>query len=100
MPHISILMPVRNEGQYLQAALDSLYRQTFTNWDLIAIDDGSDDDTPAILDEAARQDCRVQVIRRESGGLVAALNAGLQYCKANLVARMDGDDISHPQRLE
>jgi glycosyltransferase involved in cell wall biosynthesis len=100
MPHISILMPVRNEERYLQAALNSLYRQTFSNWELIVVDDGSEDSTPSILAEAARQDNRVQVVRREGGGLAAALNAGLQRCQASLVARLDGDDICHPRRLE
>ena len=77
IPRISILMPVRNEERCLQAALDSLYRQTCTDWELIAVDDGSHDRTAAILAAAAHRDSRVQVIRREGGGLVAALNAGL-----------------------
>ena len=68
MPLVSILMPVRNEGHYLQAALDSLYRQTFSQWELIAVDDGSRDTTPGILAAAAHHDRRVRVIRRESGG--------------------------------
>ena len=100
MPQVSILMPVRNEGRYLQAALDSLYRQTCTRWELIAVDDGSNDRTAAILAGAAQRDSRVQVIRREGGGLVAALNAGLGACRAPLLARLDGDDICHPRRLE
>ena len=100
MPAISILMPVRNEERYLQATLDSLYRQTCTDWELIAVDDGSSDGTASILAEAARADKRVQVIRRDGGGLVAALNAGLEACLAPLLARMDGDDICHPRRLE
>lgn len=99
-PRVSILMPVRNEGRYLQAALDSLYRQTLTDWELIAVDDGSGDATPQILAAAASRDSRVRVIRREGGGLVAALNAGLEACRAPLLARMDGDDICHPRRLE
>jgi glycosyltransferase involved in cell wall biosynthesis len=99
-PQVSILMPVRNEGRYLQAALDSLYRQTLAGWELIVIDDGSDDTTPQILAAAANHDSRVRVIRREGGGLVAALNAGLSVCRAPLLARMDGDDICHPRRLE
>ena len=93
-------MPVRNEECHLQSTLDSLYRQTFTAWELIAVDDGSSDRTPSILAEASRRDNRVQVIRREGGGLVAALNAGLAACRAPLLARMDGDDICHPRRLE
>ncbi|MEI7817405.1 MAG: glycosyltransferase [Desulfuromonadales bacterium] len=100
MPEISILMPVRNEERYLQSALDSLYLQTLTAWELIAVDDGSSDNTVQILAEAARRDRRIQVIRREGGGLVAALNAGLIACRSPLLARMDGDDISHPRRLE
>lgn len=100
IPQISILMPVRNEERYLSMALDSLYRQTLNDWELIAVDDGSSDHTPAILAGAARSDRRVTVIRREGGGLVAALNAGLEACRSSLVARFDGDDICHPQRLE
>lgn len=100
MPQVSILMPVRNEERYLQTALDSLYRQTCADWELVAVDDGSSDGTASMLADAARRDCRVQVLRREGGGLVAALNAGLEACRAPLVARMDGDDICHPRRLE
>ena len=99
-PKISILMPVRNEELYLPAALNSLYAQTLTDWELVVIDDGSSDRTPQILAEAAERDNRVHIIRREGGGLVAALNTGLKSCHAPLLARMDGDDISHPRRLE
>lgn len=93
-------MPVRNEACYLQATLNSLYRQTRSDWELIAVDDGSTDQTPVILARAAGQDSRVQIMRREGGGLVAALNAGLTACRAPLLARIDGDDICHPRRLE
>jgi glycosyltransferase involved in cell wall biosynthesis len=93
-------MPVRNEEQYLPAALTSLYRQTLKEWELVVVDDGSSDGTPAILADAARHDRRVRTIRCAGTGLVAALNEGLAACRAPLVARMDGDDISHPRRLE
>lgn len=99
-PRLSILMPLHNEARYLQAALNSLYRQSLTDWELLAVDDGSDDDTPAILEASARRDCRVRVIRCERIGLVAALNTGLKECRAPILARMDGDDICHPRRLE
>jgi glycosyltransferase involved in cell wall biosynthesis len=66
----------------------------------VVVDDGSSDETPAILSAAARDDSRIRVIRREGGGLVTALNSGLPFCRAPLLARMDGDDISHPRRLE
>ena len=100
MPRVTILMPVRNEERHLQAALDSLHRQSMTDWELVAVDDGSDDGTPCILGAAACMDSRVRVIRCERVGLVAALNVGLGECRAPLLARMDGDDISHPRRLE
>lgn len=99
-PRVSILMPVRNEARYLTAALDSLLRQTLTDWELVVMDDGSEDTTPAILAAAALRDPRVRAQRCEGSGLVAALNEGLAACRAPLIARMDGDDVAHPRRLE
>jgi len=99
-PCISILLPVRNEECYLPAALDSIFRQTYSQWELIAVDDFSYDRTPEILAGAASNDRRVRVVRPSSPGLVNALNAGLAHCRGELVARMDGDDICHSSRLE
>lgn len=99
-PRVSVLMPLHNEGRYLQAALDSLYRQTFTDWELLAVDDGSDDDTLRILVDSKLIDDRVRIIKCRRNGLVSALNAGLKECRGDLLARMDGDDICHPRRLE
>lgn len=103
MPHpplLSVLMPVRNEERYLPGALDSLFRQTLTDWELVAVDDGSCDATPAILAAAAARDPRVRVIRLPGSGLVPTLNAGLSACRGELLARMDGDDICHPRRFQ
>lgn len=97
---ISILMPVRNEERFLAAALGSLLRQTLRDWELVAVDDGSTDSTPEILAAAARLDPRIRVVQNNGSGLVSALNRGLAECSARLIARMDGDDISHPFRLE
>jgi glycosyltransferase involved in cell wall biosynthesis len=96
---VSILMPVRNEERFLPAALASIFSQTMSDWELIAVDDGSTDATPALL-AAAATDPRVRPVAARGSGLVAALNQGLALCRAPLVARMDGDDISHPRRLE
>ncbi len=98
-PKVSVLLPVRNEERHLPAALASLARQTLRNRELVAVDDGSTDATPQILDEAARHDPRVRILKSPARGLVAALNDGLALCRAPLVARMDGDDVCHPQRL-
>jgi cellulose synthase/poly-beta-1,6-N-acetylglucosamine synthase-like glycosyltransferase len=97
---LSILLTVRNEEEHLPAALASLQRQTFSDWELVAVDDGSTDGTPALLGAAADADPRVRVLHTRPRGLVAALNTGLAACRAPLVARMDGDDICHPRRLE
>jgi len=98
-PVVSILMPVRNEQRFLPAALRSLAAQTLKDWELVAVDDGSTDETPRILAEAAAGDPRIRVLECAGQGLVPALNAGLASCRAPLVARMDGDDIAHPARL-
>lgn len=100
VPVVSILMPVRNEELYLVSALESIYRQTFTDWELIVVDDGSTDATPVILENAAVLDRRVRVITQGSGGIVTALNTGLSACRSPYIARMDGDDLCHPGRLE
>ena len=99
-PHVSILMPVRNEERFLPAALRSLYAQTLTDWELVVVDDGSTDATPEILAAAAAKDGRIRVLANFGKGLVPALNHGFAACRAELIARMDGDDICHPRRLE
>ncbi|MBI1919912.1 MAG: glycosyltransferase [Geobacter sp.] len=99
-PVVSILLPVRNEARHLTAALDSLSRQTLTEWELVAVDDHSNDETPSILVALASRDERIRVVSPTIPGLVNALNAGLAHCRSSIVARMDGDDIAHPRRLE
>jgi glycosyltransferase involved in cell wall biosynthesis len=98
-PALSVLLPVRNGAAFLAAALDSIVRQTFDQWELVAVDDHSTDGTPALLDAYARAEPRIRIVPPEGTGLVPALNTGLAACRAPLVARMDADDISHPCRL-
>lgn len=100
LPAVSILMAVRNEERYLPAALDSIKRQTMSDWELVIVDDGSTDSTPEILQKYADNDKRFRCLRQNALGLVPALNLGMTYCRAELMARMDGDDICHPTRLE
>jgi glycosyltransferase involved in cell wall biosynthesis len=100
MMKISVLMPCYNAAGTLPEALQSLARQTLVDYEGIAVDDGSTDETGALLDAWAGQDRRWRVLHLPHGGILAALNAGLAACQAPLVARMDADDISHPQRLE
>ncbi|MBJ6802788.1 glycosyltransferase [Geomonas propionica] len=100
IPAVSILMPVRNEEKHLPAALASLLAQSFRDWELVAVDDGSTDRTADILARAAAADPRIRVLATGGQGLVPALNLGLAACRSELMARMDGDDVCHPARLE
>lgn len=100
MPSVSVLLPVRNAAPWLDDCLDSLARQSLVDHEVVAVDDGSDDGSAALLDRRAEADSRVRVIHRPARGLVATLNHGLAHCRAPLVARMDADDVSHPRRLE
>ena len=99
-PTVSVLLPVRNSDRWLEESLASLSRQTLSDFEVVAVDDGSEDDSAKILDRWAKSDGRITIIRQPALGLVTALNCGLEYCRAPLVARMDADDISHPRRLE
>jgi glycosyltransferase involved in cell wall biosynthesis len=96
---IDILLPVFNAAATVTEALDSICQQSEKRLRVIVIDDGSTDETPAILTRFARQDDRITVLTRPNGGIVAALNAGLERCRGEFVARQDADDISDPSRL-
>lgn len=98
-PLISVIMPVYNGSRYLRLAIDSLINQTFKNWEFIIIDDASTDETPGIL--ASYTDPRIRVITNNVNlGIAGSLNKGIEFAKAEIIARMDCDDISLPRRLE
>jgi hypothetical protein len=98
-PAVSIVMPVRDAAATLPAALTSIGRQSLADWELVAVDDGSTDDSAGILRDMARADPRVRVIEGPPQGIVGALATGLASARAPLVARMDADDVMHPARL-
>ncbi len=99
-PRVSVLLPVRDARPWLEAALDSLARQTLAEHEVVAVDDGSVDGSGEMLLARAAVDARIRVLCQPARGLVAALQTGLAACAAPLVARMDADDVSHPRRLE
>ena len=99
-PALSVAMSVYNGERFLEAAVDSVLAQTFTDFEFLILDDGSRDATPHILKAYATRDARVRPIIRENRGLVASLNQLLAEARAPLVARMDADDICLPQRFE
>nr|WP_242011764.1 glycosyltransferase family A protein [Acetobacter oeni] len=93
-------MSVYNCEKYIAETLASIQAQTFRDIRIIVIDDGSTDRTGDIVREVANKDARIEYHRQENAGIVAALNAGLPFCDAELIARHDGDDISYPDRFE
>jgi glycosyltransferase involved in cell wall biosynthesis len=98
-PRISVLLPVRNGAPTLERAIASIRRQTWRDWELVVVDDGSTDGTGNVLAAARREDARIRVLHQPAAGLVAALNTGLAAARGTVVARMDADDESHPNRL-
>lgn len=98
-PAISVLMSAYNSERYVREAVESILNQTFADFELILIDDGSIDSTPAILKQFADRDARIRFITRPNMGLTKTLNEALSLAKAPLVARMDADDIALPDRF-
>ncbi|NJN81474.1 MAG: glycosyltransferase [Caldilineaceae bacterium] len=99
-PAVSVLLSVYNGERYLPAAIESILAQTFADFELIAIDDGSTDSSATILSGYAAADPRVRVLsHQERWGLTRSLNQGLSEAEGELVARQDADDLSLPTRL-
>ncbi len=96
---ISILLPFRNAGSTLAECVDSILAQTHPHWELVAVNDHSEDGGDQWLRQLARRDSRIRVLNNPRKGLVNALNHGLAACRHELVARMDADDIMYSQRL-
>jgi cellulose synthase/poly-beta-1,6-N-acetylglucosamine synthase-like glycosyltransferase len=99
-PLVSVLLPCYNAAGTLAEALESLVCQSLTNFEIIAVEDGSLDNTMQVLRNWAARDRRIQVYQQKHGGIIQALNSGLAACRAPYVARMDSDDRCHPERLE
>jgi len=97
-PAVSVVLPAFNAAATLSRAIASLRAQTLSAWELIVIDDGSTDATAEIVRQA-RDDARVRLFRQPHAGIVAALNRGLAEARAPLIARLDADDVCHPDRL-
>jgi glycosyltransferase involved in cell wall biosynthesis len=98
-PLVSVLLPVRDGAATLADCLGSLAAQTLGDHEVVAVDDGSRDGTRALLEQAARRDARVRVLATAARGIAPALNSALAAARAPLLARMDADDIAHPDRL-
>ena len=99
-PFVSIIVPVYNGEKYLSECLDSILLQTYENFELIVVNDGSTDDTGKILEDYARKDCRIHVISQENVGLSGARNKGLDFCIGDYITMIDSDDCIAENYLE
>ena len=100
MPKISIIVPVYKVEKYLNKCVDSILGQSFSDFELILVDDGSPDNCPFICDEYAKKDSRVKVIHKTNGGLSDARNAGIEIAKGEYLAFIDSDDYVAPDTYE
>ena len=97
---VSIIMPVYNVEDYLEASVRSVIDQTYTNFELILVDDGSTDRSAALADELAKTDKRITVIHKKNGGLSDARDAGIKIVKGDFIIFFDSDDLWEPNALE
>lgn len=100
MPRVSIIVPAYNCARYLPAAIDSVIRQTFADWELIIVNDGSTDDTPSVVSSYShRLGTKLRYVYQSNRGVSAARNAAIQESRGEFVAILDADDVWLPARL-
>jgi len=99
-PAISVVLPVYNGARYLRQAVGSILEQTFRDFELICVNDGSTDHSQELLEALAKKDDRIRIVSRPNSGIVGALNDGIAVARGKYIARMDADDVSMPTRFE
>ena len=99
MPQISVIVPVYKVEKYIDRCVQSILGQTYADFELILVDDGSPDNSPAMCDAWAGQDSRIRVIHKENGGLSSARNAGMEIAVGEYFHFVDSDDVIHPDCL-
>lgn len=97
---VSIIMPVYGVEEYVGAAIESMQKQTFQDWELFAVDDGTKDQSGVICDAYAEKDARIHVIHKENGGAPSARNVAIDQAKGKYFYFMDSDDVAEPTMLE
>ncbi len=98
---ISVLIPTYNVEKYIRSAINSVINQTYINFEIIVVDDGSSDQTFSILEEIKKNEPRLKLFKNEKNlGIVKTLNFGLSVSRGEYIVRMDGDDLCHPKKIE
>jgi glycosyltransferase involved in cell wall biosynthesis len=100
MPLVTVIMPAYNVAQYLREAVESVVAQTYRDWELVIVDDGSTDETGAIARECLKLDGRIRLVRQENRGLAGARNTALRVGRGEFFALLDSDDVWDPEFLE
>ena len=95
-PKISIISTVYNTGPYLRPAVESILAQTFTDFELLLVDDGSHDGSAAVCDALAQEDARIRVFHQPNGGPAHARNTGLDNARGDYIGMVDSDDLIEP----
>ena len=99
-PLVSVIVPAYNAEAFIHLTLSSVLAQTYQNFEIIVVDDGSCDRTSEIVESFARKDARIQLLRQQNSGVAAARNLAIQAAKGIYIAPLDADDIWYPQKLE
>lgn len=100
MPEVSVIVPVYNAEKFLSDCIESVLAQTYSNWELILVDDGSNDGSGKLCDHYSNQDERIRVFHKENGGVSSARNLGLSVMNGKWVLFVDADDMLHPNTIE
>ncbi len=99
-PLVSILIPFKNTAVFLEECLESILKQSYTNWEVLAVDDHSSDESTPLVENFAKRDSRIQILQNEGSGIIEALRTAYALSAGQLITRMDSDDIMTPNKLE
>ena len=99
-PLVSILTPFKNTSSFLEECINSILKQTYTNWELVIIDDHSTDNSYQIVETYAKTDKRIKLLRNEGSGIIEALRFAFNNSQGEFITRMDSDDIMTPNKIE
>ena len=99
-PLVSILTPFKDTELFLEECLNSIINQTYTNWELLIVDDGSTDGSYSLVENFAKQDQRIKLLVNNGKGIIDALRLAFKNSNGTMITRMDSDDIMHPKKLE